>query len=334
MKLQRFLTTVFLCMGVSYCVYSQPFAPSNPKASPEAKALLSRLYRSVADGYIISAQHHNEYQMMRPDQYEQDRDRIFAATAKVPLMWGGDMGWMPRTVIDRAIEEYQKGHIITLMWHSQRPMDIGPTLFKDQCQGPFTDAQWKELVTEGSDMHKAWIAKIDIVAGYLKELRDRKIPVLWRPYHEMNGEWFWWGDRRGENGFQKLWKMMYDRYVHVHRLDNLLWVWNANGPRSTPDNAYEYALYFPGVEYVDVLATDIYHNDWKQSHHDQLIALGNGKLIALGEIGNVPSPEVLEKQNQYAWFMIWAGFTSSNFNSPEALHAIFNRPNTRNWEKP
>ncbi|MDD4032686.1 MAG: glycosyl hydrolase, partial [Bacteroidales bacterium] len=70
-----------------------------------------------------------------------------------------------------------------------------------------------------------------------------------------------------------------------------------------------------------------------QSHHDQLVTLGKGKLIALGEIGNAPTPETLKTQNKFAWFMIWTGFTSPRLNTPEALKAIYDRPNTVNWEK-
>jgi len=333
MNLKTLLFAASCLLLVPCAAQSKHYAPVNKNATPEARALLESLYQSVDEGKILSAQHHNEYQMMRPESYEQDRQRILDATGKIPMIWGGDMGWERQTVINRAIEEYGKGHIITLMWHSQRPMDTGPTIFKDQCQGEFTDEQWQELVTKGSDMYNGWLAKVDEVAGYLKILKDKNIPVLWRPYHEMNGEWFWWGDRKGKNGYQKLFKMMYDRYVNYHHLDNLIWVWNANGPRTTPDTAYAYNYYFPGVKYVDVLATDIYNNDWKQSHHDQLITLGKGKLIALGEIGNAPTPEILKTQNKFAWFMIWAGFTAPRLNTPEALKAIYDSPNTVNREK-
>ena len=56
------------------------------------------------------------------------------------------------------------------------------------------------------------------------------MPVLWRPYHEMNGDWFWWGKKTGPSGHRALWRMMYDRFVNYHGLNNLLWVWNANAP--------------------------------------------------------------------------------------------------------
>ncbi|KAA6312165.1 hypothetical protein EZS27_036851, partial [termite gut metagenome] len=86
------------------------YAPVNPNATPEAKALLAMLYRSVDEGKIISAQHHNESLIAHPERYEQDRDRILQATGKVPMIWGGDMGWDRETVVNKAVEEYEKGH--------------------------------------------------------------------------------------------------------------------------------------------------------------------------------------------------------------------------------
>jgi len=329
MKVTKFFLAI-LCISIIACKQKQEYyTPVNPNATPEAKALLKSLYQSVENGKIISALHHNN---LNPDRYSADLDRIFEASGKIPMMWGGDMGWDQEKVIELATGEYEKGRLVTLMWHSQRPLDEGRTDFRNECQGAFSDEEWQQLVTPGTDMYNGWLAKADSVAKYLQQLKERKIPVLWRPYHEMNGEWFWWGDRKGENGFVKLWKMMYDRYVNYHHLDNLIWVWNANGPRNTPDNAYDYSLYFPGLDFVDVLATDIYHNDWKQSHHDQLVELGEGKLIALGEIGNMPTPEILMNQNKYAWFMIWTGFTSNRYTTPEAIKDVFTWPNTVNWE--
>jgi len=311
---------------------TKAFAPVNPNATSEAKALLAKLYANVAKGKIISALHHN---VLPPSPFfSADLDRIKEASGKTPLMFGGDMGWDLQQVIDLSIEAHKKGRMVTLMWHSQRPMDEGRTDFRNQCQGKLSDEDWKQLVTPGTEVHNAWLKKIDEVAEYLKQLKDKKIPVLWRPYHEMNGEWFWWGNRRGEDGFVKLWKMMYDRYVNHHHLDNLIWVWNANGPRNIPhDTAFAYELFFPGTDYVDVLATDVYNNDWKQSHHDQLINLGKGKLIALGEIGQVPSPATLSVQNKYAWFMIWTGFTSPRINSPEAIKDLYSMPNVLTYKR-
>ena len=302
------------------------FSPVNPHATPEARALLAGLYQSVAEGKIISGLHHNQLQL---PAYWRDFDRIEEASGKVPMIWGGDLAWDARQVVEIATREYHRGHIVTLMWHVNRPFDRTPHVdFKRQTQGEFTAEQWNELVSaDDTPMKRMWMEQVDSIAQYLKVLKDRNIPVLWRPYHEMNGEWFWWGDRRGERGFTVLWKMLYDRMVNHHHLDNLIWVWNANAPRNIPgDTAMEYSAYYPGNDYVDVLATDVYHRDWRQSHHDELVALGKGKLVALGELGSLPTPQQLAAMNRFAWFMIWTGFTDDRYNTLDDLRAIFSLP--------
>jgi mannan endo-1,4-beta-mannosidase len=122
----------------------------------------------------------------------------------------------------------------------------------------------------------------------------------------MNGVWFWWCNQKGENGFKKLWIMMYDYYVNHHKLDNLIWVWNTNAPRDrVEDEAFAYEDFWPGHEYVDVLAADVYRADWKQSHHDDLLKLANGKPIAIGEVAPPPTPDILSAQRNWSWFMPW-----------------------------
>ena len=291
--------------------------------------LLEKLYAYVDEGKIISGLHHSR---MKEPFYLSDFKRIDEACGKEPLVWGSDLAWNAKEVIEKATEEYGNGHIITLMWHAARPMDTGRVNFRQQTQGDFTDAQWEELITPGTEMNDAWLRQVDSISTYLQVLKDRHIPVLWRPFHEMNGEWFWWGWRMGEKGFPLLYRMMYDRMVNQNHLDNLLWVWNANAPRLIRrDSALDYDLFYPGNDFVDVLATDVYNRDWKGSHHDDLVKLGKGKLIALGELGSLPDPEYLKKHDKFAWFMIWTGFTREEHNTKEAIRAIFDRPGTVNY---
>jgi mannan endo-1,4-beta-mannosidase len=136
--------------------------------------------------------------------------------------------------------------------------------------------------------------------------------------------WFWYGKRPGQDGIQKLWEMMFDRYVNYHQLNNLIWVWNANAPRDWKDDEAEaYHFFYPGNEYVDILAADVYKNDFKQSHHDELLELGKGKLIALGEVGQLPTPAILEQQAQWSWFMCWARFPWTD-NTLDAVQNLYN----------
>jgi len=200
------------------------------------------------------------------------------------------------------------GHIITLMWHGCFPTD------GDCCNGSSIWAmenrpspeQWDSLVTPGTRLNDAWKEGVDKIAFDLKQLQEEGIPVLWRPYHEMNGVWFWWCNQKGEQGFKRLWIMMYDYFTGHHKLNNLIWVWNTNAPRDIPgDEAWPYEEFFPGIEYVDILAADVYRNDYKQSHHDQLVELSEGKPIALGEVGEIPCLELIQQQPEWSWFMPW-----------------------------
>lgn len=304
--------------------------PVNSNATPEARALLNFLYE-ISGEYILSG-HHNG--VNTPVKYTQAVEEM---TGSVPIVWGSDFSFAFRgndpdsvrtNMIATAKRMSEKGHIVTLMWHACFPAD------GDSCDyesiwvwkpGVSRD-QWDSLTTPGTTLNDQWRTQVDHVAEHLKELQQANIPVLWRPYHEMNGIWFWWCDKKGENGFAKLWKMMYDRLVHHHKLNNLIWVWNANAPRDTPgDEAFDYELYFPGLEYVDVLAADVYHNDYKQSHHDDLIELAGGKVIALGEVGQLPTPIILEQQPKWTWFMGWANWLFKA-NEPDSVRALYDSP--------
>ena len=149
----------------------------------------------------------------------------------------------------------------------------------------------------------------------------------------MNGVWFWWCNKKGPGGFKKLWIALYDRFVNHHKLDNLLWVWNSNAPRdNTGNEAYAYEDYYPGNEYVDILAADIY-GKYEQSHHDDLDKLSQGKPIAIGEMSKLPDKEVLEKQPQWAWAMPWGKFTFvDKFNTDQEVKSFYNNPQVKSLD--
>ncbi len=302
------------------------YDPVNPHATPEAKKLLAYLY-SIQGKKIIAGQ---QNYVGKADTFP---NIVKDLTGKYPEIWGCDfinyyVPGNPQALVDAAYKKYKEGYIITLMWHAGRPQDDPPFKWKEGIQGKMTADEWNELTTPGTRLNSRWIAQVDTVAKYLKQLQILGVPVLWRPYHESNGVWFWWGNKRGENGFAKLFRMMYDRFVNVHNLNNLIWVWNTNAPRQLiNDEAYDYEDYFPGMNYVDVLATDVYHNDYRLSHHDQLLRLGQGKLISLGEVGEVPTPEILNEQPMWSWFMIWGNFITTH-NTPGQMRDLYNFPKT------
>jgi len=321
-----FLSALLLTFVVAGLAQAQiAVEPVTPNASPEARALLSAIYR-LSGRNILSGQHNY---IGAKSKYT---DQAHFVTGKWPTLWSSDFGFAAKgnddihardTMVAEARRQFGDGSLIALTWRAVRPLEDEPAGLKESVQAKLTGEQWQELLTPDTPLHKRWEAHIDTAAGYLKRLQDAKIPVLWRPYHEANGNWFWWGGRKGENGFVALYRMTYDRLVNYHHLDNLVWVWNSNAP--TGANAGPYADFFPGLRYCDVLAADVY-GEFKQSYHDDLAALANGRPIALGEVGRVPTPAVLKDQAKWAWFMVWADLL--RMSKVEVVKELFDDPHT------
>ncbi|MDQ2752796.1 MAG: glycoside hydrolase family 26 protein [Bacteroidota bacterium] len=315
------IATSFVFACISLFCFSQSL-PVNKNASPEAKELLNFFY-SISGKQIISGQH-GDVRFL---------DTVKSITGKYPALWGSDFIWhgakdAGQNVVNEAMQKYKEGYIITLMWHQGRPNDNPPFGWKESIQGKLSDAQWKELTTPGTALYQRWLARIDVVAGYLQQLDSAHIPILWRPLHEMNGIWFWWGNKPGKDGVQKLWKIMYDRYTNHFHLHNLIWVWGANGPRDIPgDEAYPYKDFYPGSEYVDMLGADVYHLDYEQKDYNELLNLAKEKPIALTEVGELPSVDVLNAQPKWCYFLVWSDWVISH-NTRQQVKDVYDRKQT------
>lgn len=320
---QLFIAAVFcLANGIAA-------SPSliTPHPSREACRVLDFI-KGIEGRRLVSGQHNY------PGYGTRSSERIREMTGKLPALWGNDFGFTAddkdgishrKAVLAEAKRQWQSGALVVLTWHAVRPTDDEPCGWKTSVQAKMTDEQWRELITPGTPLHHRWCAQVDKVAEMLKELRDAGVPVLWRPYHEMNGGWFWWGGRKGPDGFVSLWRMMRERYTKVHGLNNLIWVWNPNAPVG---KVGAYVDYFPGLDEVDILATDVYDHQktgqpFLQKDYEDLLRLSKDKPIALGEVGPAPSPSVIESQPRWTWFMIWCNFETKQ---PDAVRLIYADP--------
>ncbi|MEM7654762.1 MAG: glycosyl hydrolase [Bacteroidota bacterium] len=292
----------------------------NHHAILEVEALLAELSQ-LSGKQTLSGQHNYL------GTISESTEAAYELTGAYPAIWGSDFGFSAAgiddihfrdTMIQEAIRQHAQGSIITLMWHAVRPIDDEPNGWKESVQNELTPAEWRELLTPGTVLHRRWLAQLDVIAGHLKVLQDHDIPVLWRPYHEMNGGWFWWGKRPGD--YQRLWRNMYEYFTHHHELNHLIWVWNANEFR--PGEVESYADYFPGLDVVDVLATDVYTENYAIEDYQTLLELAQGKPIAIGECGKLPTPEHLAEQPQWVWFMEWARMLTSK-NESEAVRHLY-----------
>jgi mannan endo-1,4-beta-mannosidase len=324
MRLKQIL---FLALAIILCrsILAQAAPePVNPHATPEARALLAYL-QSISGKATIAGQHNF------PNVGARWTDMAYDLTAKYPGLFGEDFGFsggddkdsvLSRpAMIEEVKRQYKNGAVVTLTWHEVRPTDNEPVTFRDSVQGHLTDAEWQQLLTPGSPLNQRWCAQVDVVAGYLTQLRDAHVPVLFRPYHEMNGTWFWWGGRPGNSGSALLYRQIYDRFVNVHHLDNLLWVWNVGAPGG---NAGPITDYYPGAQFADLVTMDTY-GEFKQEYYYSILALAGDKPIALAEVGRLPSPEVLQKQPRWTYFMCWSEFIQEH-NPLDLVNAVYHAP--------
>jgi mannan endo-1,4-beta-mannosidase len=316
--------------------------PVTPNASPEAQALLDFFY-SISGKYILTGQHN--YPNVK------DRNSQFAAKyiGKIPVVWSTDMGfakpgdtdsYLARPdIVKEAIRQHQLGSIITICWHAVPPTADEPVTFRPEfgkkvppeslasVQGQLLDQQFQDILTPGTELYKRWAAQVDTVAFYLKKLRNAKVPILWRPYHEMNGDWFWWGARTGAYSTKALYLQLFDRYVNHHKLNNLIWIWSVD--RAHKEEMY-YSKYYPGNNYLDIVALDVYGRDFNQVYYDSLVALSKGKPMVLGEVGNPPTPDILDIQPRWCYYVTWANMVRNTLKKD--YEVLMNDPRVINKE--
>ena len=138
--------------------------------------------------------------------------------------------------LKRAWEWAENKGLITFTWHWFSPLGgKGKAFYTDN-----TNFDAEKAVIDGTPENIALVSDMDVMAGILRQFCEKQIPILWRPFHEGDGNWFWWG-AKGAEPLKKLWRMMYERYTTVHKLNNLIWVWNSPAPEC-----------YPGVSHIQV----------------------------------------------------------------------------------
>ncbi|KAL2256054.1 hypothetical protein VTK26DRAFT_2262 [Humicola hyalothermophila] len=293
-------------------------APANPTANADARALYAYL-RSVYGQKILSGQQELAW-----------ADWVAQQTGKTPALVSVDlMDYSPSrvergtvgTAVEEAIAHHERGGIVSVLWHWNAPAGLYDTEENPWWSGFYTRATDFDVEAALSSTTNAnytlIIRDVDAIAVQLKRLRDAGVPVLWRPLHEAEGGWFWWG-AKGPEPAKQLWHLLYDRLTNHHGLNNLLWVWNSILPE-----------WYPGDDTVDILSADVYAqgNGPISTQYNQLIELGQDKkMIAAAEVGAAPLPDqLLAYEAHWLWFAVWGDTFINNpdWNSPETLKEIY-----------
>ncbi|WP_250034707.1 glycosyl hydrolase [Paractinoplanes maris] len=267
------------------------------------KSTVINYLRSISGTSIVSGQHNKE-PASAPGAYTQ---QVHDVTGQWPGLWGGDMMFRAddvnnrQRVVDQAKTEWRNGSLVALTWHACSPTAGRTCEFDGGVKTRISDSQFQQVVTGGTALNQTWRSRMAEVVPYLRQLKDAGIPVLWRPFHEMNETWNWWGGRPGANGGAKIFQQMKD-YFDSQGLDNLIWVWNVQ------DNpAGGWSSYYPGGNYVDVVSLDAWYKAYPSAaDYQQTQSIAAGKPIAIAEMGKVPDSALLTSQTRWAYFMIWS----------------------------
>jgi hypothetical protein len=288
----RCLTNMILvitCMLISVqLVSAQPrMELSNKNASRQAKALYSYL-KDIYGKKMLAGQ-------MTSNWGYDELKYVLDSAGKLPAIRGLDFidSAKNKDEVKYAKQWWRKGGIPTIMWHWGAP-SVGSGY-----ENAKKEINIDRIFQEGTAEHKAFWKEMDEKADLLRKLQRANVPVLWRPFHELNGNWFWWG-KQGPERFKKLWRTMYDYYVHKKKLNNLIWVLCF---MDKPDPAW-----YPGREYVDIAGPDTYKENESRTgmFNSTKTIVGEVMPIAFHECVVPPDPETsFAEGSKWVWFMEW-----------------------------
>ncbi len=308
--------------------------PVNGNATKEAKELLNYLSEMVGKG-MVSGQHTqtvsmDEIQYIKDVSGKEPKLRGFELLAYSPNINYADADadclieiYQDRNTMEEALKwgkasKNATDHIITFSYHWFSPIGGRDKSF----YAKNTNFDPERILVEGSEERKAFYDDMEKMAALLKPFKEAGIPILWRPFHESDGDWFWWG-RKGPKVASELYKLMYAYFVEVHKLDNLLWVWNCRLKEG-----------YPGDEFVDVISVDIYlpeyaKTDYIKEYEELIKGTTRSKVAALAEIGYLPNAEMLAKtKTPFAYFMLWSRefCLGEKYNTRDNIDELYNHP--------
>jgi mannan endo-1,4-beta-mannosidase len=222
-------------------------------------------------------------------------------------------------MIFEAERQWKAGAVVNLMWHASPPNQGSACDWEGGILSRLSDEEWDDLLSDGGLLHRVWENRMDSLLPYLNYLQDRGVAVLWRPFHEMNQEKFWWGGRPGPRGSAGLFRWMHQYFSREKGLRNLVWTWDVQDLRRDWDG------YAPGPDFYDLMALDVYGKGFSDSWYKDMLKASGGKPFGLGEVAKMPHPDVLARQSRYCLVMGWADLVFSA-NTEAELAGFFRHP--------
>ena len=353
----RKISVLFFVLSLS-CAY----AFSAPKKSVGLQ-LKERLAKIQQKGCMYGHQDDTFYGITW--QWDEGRSDTYELVGDYPAVMGFDLGGIevgdernldsvPFTRIRQAIvSQHERGGIVTISWHPRNPL-LGTTAWIGSDTVAYNDAMTAlrtirqcELakkvpapkhtvrsVLPGGTHHgvyQLWLRRVTDFLLTLKDSKGNAIPVVFRPYHENNGSWFWWGqDNCSDEEYHALWNMTQD-YINAELAESILWSYSPNLQGDWTEERWQ--ARYPGNQRVDIIGEDAYQwgteADYLRQYDADLAFLTdfcrkNGKLLAVTECGYKNSPDATWWQRVFmtvtekypvCWFLPWRNYSKEHFGA-------------------
>lgn len=268
-----------------------------------AETLFKRLDSLHQKGYMYGHQDDPFYGLTW--EWDENRSDILATVGDYPAVMGFELGGIEmgdaknldsvpfNRIRQELVAHDQRGGIVTISWHPRNPLTGGTAWDVDNNQVV------KSILPGGAEHEKfeLWMKRIGDFIETLKDENGKPIPIIFRPWHENNGSWFWWGQKLcTDEEFLGLWNMLQDNFNN-RGFSNLLWSYSPNIDGTMTEEIF--LKRYPGNDRVSLIGLDAYQWGKEEDFVKQLtadmtmisnFAKKNDKLYALTECGfkNIP----------------------------------------------
>lgn len=320
--------------------------PSNPRSTPQARSLLRHLQGLATKSTLFGHQDALAYGVDWKNWHEFRTD-VHDVCGRHPAVFGWDLGKIGpepsnidlvdfRDMRFWMREVYRRGGINTVSWHANN--FLGGDAWA-------TGTPTVAAILPGGSHHDALLEKLDLIADFFGKVNSgppdfTPIPIIFRPYHEHTGDWFWWGKpHTSVDEFLALWQFTYEYFTEVKKLHQLLWCYSTD----IVDSYGQYLEYYPGDNYVDILGLDDYHDLGRTGQTKNLtrrlkmlveIAESKNKVPALTETGfeGIPKANWWTRNllagiqadpiaARIAWALVWRNADARHHYAPYPGHA-------------
>lgn len=274
---------------------------ANEIREPSAILLLEKLEDASYSEYILFGQQNAGHIGVSIDKRDGSESDIKNLTGKHPAVVGIDTlsflgyeGTMSELV--KVVKQLHKeGVIITLSSHMSN-FSLGGDEYYDYSPNEL-EGNVGVRILPGGDLNKKFLRFLDMIAEFASlciDLDGVRIPMIFRPFHEDTGTWFWWGKGNlSDDDYITLFRYTIDYLRDTKGVKNFLYAYSPNGQFKKTS---EIDARYPGDDYVDVIGMDVYHDLPVTTDHffKDLVkslsvvnefAMDHGKIPALTEIG-------------------------------------------------